>query len=344
MKIGLIFSAFNSEKYIDECLSPWMNLKDKLDITISCTSNMYRDYLNYGINPDNFGTLRKLINYKLDYLMTSNGNIYFDENESKNTSLNLLKDKCDIVWILDADEIYTEKQILDIVEFVKNNPHDWFSVNFKNYTLTDKLWMDGFCPPRIFRTNRYDGIKQFYFDNHIEYNNGDRFDNKLSTSIPRNIAWVTHYSWLSDDSRSQHKIVYQNQRFAGEDGVRCAFSLENDKLVFNQKFYYSRGLSTPVLHETIDNLSNNFTVSFNKDNNTFYIQNVLENGIFLFKIYNGNSGELIYQTNLTISSGYEYFIYPTDIRYHEMEGFDKFRVEVLSDNKIIHNEFLHTNF
>lgn len=344
MKIGLVFSAFNSEKYIDECLSSWMSLKKDLDITISCTSNMYRDYLNYGIDPDNYGTLGKLIKYKLDYLMTSNGNIHFDENESKNTSLNLLKNSCDLIWILDADEIYTKEEILNILDFINSNPHDWFSVNFQNYTINDKLWMDGFCPPRIFRTNRNGGIRQFYFDNHIEYNNGDKFDSKSNISIPRNIAWVKHYSWLSDDSRSHHKIVYQNQRFAGEENARCAFSWENNKLIFNKLFYSSRGLPTPILHETIDKLSKNFTINFNKDNNTFYVQNILKDGIFLFKIYHGNTGELIYETNMSVVAGYEYFIYPSDIRYHENKDFEKYRIEVLLDNKIIHNEFLHTKY
>jgi hypothetical protein len=29
MKIGVLFSAYNSEGYIDECLSPWFKLKNE---------------------------------------------------------------------------------------------------------------------------------------------------------------------------------------------------------------------------------------------------------------------------------------------------------------------------
>lgn len=33
MKIGILFSAYNSEKYIDGCLTPWFNLKNKIQKT-----------------------------------------------------------------------------------------------------------------------------------------------------------------------------------------------------------------------------------------------------------------------------------------------------------------------
>jgi hypothetical protein len=344
MKIGVVFSAFNTEKYIDECLSSWIKLRDRFNITISCTSNMYRDYLNYNIHPDNFGTLRKLINYDLDYLMTSNRNIYFDENESKNTSLNLLKNKCDIIWILDADEIYTENDIINIIDYVEKHPEsDWFSINFKNYTLTDKLWMDGFHPPRIFRNHRYGGINKFYFDNHIEYNNGEKFETKSNMEIPRNVAWVNHYSWLSDDSRSKHKITYQNVRFAGDEGLRCGFSWDGE-LKFNEKYYSSRGLPLPILHETIGEVSNEFTITFDRNKNTFFVENIQSVGGYQFKIFNGSTDELIYQTHLNVSPGSYYYMYPSNIKYHDSQEFKKYRIESQVNGKVIHNEYMHVNF
>ena len=38
MKIGVLLSAYNSENYIDDCLKPWMELKDDFDIfqTLTC--------------------------------------------------------------------------------------------------------------------------------------------------------------------------------------------------------------------------------------------------------------------------------------------------------------------
>lgn len=344
MKIGVVFSAFNSEKYIDDCLSSWIKLRNKFDITISCTSNMYKDYLNYNIHPDNFGTIRKLINYDLDFLMTSNRNIYFDENESKNTSLKLLKDTCDIIWILDADEIYSEDEIINIINFVNEHPApDWFSINFKNYTLTDKLWLNGFNPPRIFRNGRYGGIDSFYFDNHIKYVNGDKFEDKSFMSIPRDVAWVKHYSWLGDDSRSEYKIKYQNVRFGGNPGPRCAF-IWDGSLKINEEYYKFRNLPVPILHETIDFISPHFTLTFDRGENKFYIEDIIKSQNLTFKIYNGQSGEMIFKTDLSITPGVLYFIIASSIRFHDSEDFKKYRVEVIdNNNKIIHNEFIHVN-
>ena len=248
LKIGILLSAYNSENYIDECLEPWFKLKKDHDIVIGCNSGMYKEYVNFGFKPKNKETLVKLLNYDLDFLISTGPNSLLDENDSKNNILDILKDKCDLVWILDSDEFYTENDIINIIKYISENPQfDWYSVNFKNYTFSKNLWVEGFCPPRIFRTNRNGGINKFYFDNHINYNDGSAFDDKPNSSIPRNIAHIKHYCWLDDDTRSKEKVKYQEQRFTNG----CSFEwLENEnRLIFSDKHY---GLETPILHEMID--------------------------------------------------------------------------------------------
>jgi FkbM family methyltransferase len=342
-KVGVLLSAYNSEDYIDECLQPWIELKEEFDISFACVSGMYKEYINFGFKSKNKGTLSKLANYEIDFLISTSGSkCLMDENGSKNTALNALKNECDLVWILDSDEFYTKQQIKNIINYIDSTPeYDWYSVNLKNSTFEKHLWTDGFCPPRIFRTDRHGGISHFYFDNHIIYNNGDKFDIKPNSNIPRNIAWVKHYSWLTTDTRSKEKVKYQELRFSGN----CSFTWgdKNDKLYFSDTFYNSKGIEKPILHETIDILSDEFTINFVRKENKFYIQNITKNQILNFKFYNGDDDNLFYQTVLDIATGVNYFCYP-GIDFSKIEGFKKFRAEALLNNKVIHNEFLHISF
>jgi len=338
MKIGVLFSTYNSEGYIDECLSPWFKLKNEFDITIGCNSGMYSDYVNFGIEPKNKPTLKKLVEHDLDFLISTGPKSLLDENSSKNSILHILKNSCDLVWILDSDEFYTENDIRNIITFIEQTPeYDWYTINFKNYTFTTKLFMDGFNPPRIFRTDRNGGINEFYFDNHVNYNDGENFESKPHAVIPRNVAWIKHYSWLNNDIRSKEKIVYQNNRFLNG----CSFVWEDNKLKFSNEFYNRINQEIPILHEEIDVFSGDFTLEFSRIENKFYIKNILKTQNLIFKVYDARNGNLIYETNMDIISDYNYFIYPSSTQFNDIPNFNKFRIEVLKDDTIIHNEFIH---
>jgi hypothetical protein len=338
MKIGVLFSAYNSESYIDECVAPWFELKEEMDITIGCNSGMYVDYLKFGFKPKNKPTLHKLVNHDFDFIVATGPKALLGENDSKNTILHVLKNTCDVVWIVDSDEFYTKDEIRRIVQFINDTPYyDWYSVNLKNSTFEEHLWINGFCPPRIFRTDRNGGINEFYFDNHISYNDGTTFDEKLNTSIPRTIAWVKHLSWLTNDPRTPEKIEYQNMRFDGG----CSLKFEEGKLEFIPEFYHSRNIEVPILHETIDILSNEFTITYSRNQNTLFVEDVLCFGLHLFKIYDGQNNDLIYETMLDLSARSNYFISPSTILFNELPDFNRFRIEVIKDGNIIHNEFLY---
>lgn len=340
MKIGVLFTIYNCESYVDDCLRPWFNLKNEYDITMACTSGMFKPYLELGFKPKNKTTLQKLIQYDIDYLISTGSNSLIDEDQSRNNALNFLKKNCDIIWIVDGDEFYSETDIKNIVNHINQNPEfDWYSINFKNYTFTEKTFIDGFCPPRIYRTDRNGGIDKFYFDNHILYNDGDVFENKRNKSISRNVAWIEHYSWLNKDSRSKEKIDYQNQRFGG--GCAFKWNEECQSLEFVKEFYEKQNLETPILHETIDKLSKEFTIDFLRSESKILIKNVQSDLITNFRIYNGQSGDLIYETTMSLTSNTNYFIWSEGLKFLNTEGFKKFRFEVVIDNNIIHNEFIH---
>jgi hypothetical protein len=112
-------------------------------------------------------------------------------------------------------------------------------------------------------------------------------------------------------------------------------------LEFNKEFYNDRNLEQPILHETIDKLSKDFTIDFSRSDSLFLINNVENNLTADFRIYNGQSGNLMYQTTLNLVSGVKYFIWSEFFKFLDVQSFKKFRIEVIVDNNIIQNEFIH---
>jgi hypothetical protein len=108
-----------------------------------------------------------------------------------------------------------------------------------------------------------------------------------------------------------------------------------------KEFYYNRNIEPPILHEVIDNLTKEFTIDFLRPDNKIFIKNIQSNLTADFKIYNGQSGNLIYETTMNLTSGVDYFIWIGSPKFLDIEGFKKFRVEVVVNNNIIHNEFIH---
>ncbi len=251
-KIGLLFTAYNCENYINSCLDPWIKLKEKHNIKIAANSGMFSDYKDLGFENKNQGTLDKLNQYKFDYFIKTDDQNLLDEDSSRNKCLNYLinEQNCDLIWILDADEIYKELEIENIINYVNKNDALYYSVNFKNYLFT-KDYSSDYLPPRIFWTNKNSGIKKFHFDNHITYNDNSVSEVFPHHEIPKDVAYVDHYSWLAEDSRTKEKIIYQNKRFAGEENAKCAFVWDNNYncLLFNEYFYQKRNLQKSFNYE-----------------------------------------------------------------------------------------------
>lgn len=251
-KIGLLLTAYNCDNYIDDCLKSWIDIKNNYNIKIAVNSGMFSDYKNLGFPNRNKETLEKLQKYKFDYFITTNNDDLLDEDSSRNKCLDYLikEQKCDLIWILDGDEIYKKDEIKNIIEYINQNDAVYYSVTFKNYTFTKNNYSD-FCPPRIFWTNKNLGINQFYFDNHILYNDNSRSEDHFNISIPKDVAYVDHYSWLAEDIRTQEKIKYQNLRFSGQEGARCSFIWDENYncLKYNDEFYSIRNCDKPFQYQ-----------------------------------------------------------------------------------------------
>lgn len=243
MKFGILLTAYNFSDTIDQCLTPWMAVEDVENLKFCAVSLPFKEYEGKEIPEDD--TAEKLtIKYGIDTITEPK---YIPEYEARNLAFDKLKD-CDYIWILDSDEVYTEQDIEKIIKFVKFNPEIYyFCINFKNYVFDGKCWVDGFCPPRIFKTKR---AKGFYWDNDMMYDlDGQNMSYKQMSmaKIPKNTAHVKHLTWLNNE-RTKNKIQYQEEHFKGGFGCSYRWNEEKDCLEFNEEYFKKSGEIKPQLN------------------------------------------------------------------------------------------------
>ena len=91
MKIGILLTIYNCDKYVNDCLDPWFKLKNKYNIVFAVNSGMFADYQTLGLPFRNEKTLELLSEYDLDFQVTTKGTNLLFEDDSRNTCLNFLK-------------------------------------------------------------------------------------------------------------------------------------------------------------------------------------------------------------------------------------------------------------
>jgi hypothetical protein len=266
MKIGVVLAVYQAMDYLPDCLSPWILLKNQgFDFEIVCVHCCFQENHNNGepiFSTD--GTTkyleRCLDTNQIDSYCCSENPLY--EHEARNIAIEkLLAKNVDFIWTIGVDEIFTIEQILSILTYIsQDNFTVWFSTFYKNYVFNKSTWVDGFCPPRIFRVNTQNyKLKEFYWDDDIHY---EEKQTKLLSSykhfackqIPKRIALINHYTWLSDE-RSKKKVEYQEKHFSPPRGAGCSFkwNYQENKLEFNLDYYKKTGQIVPELKTEFQN-------------------------------------------------------------------------------------------
>ena len=260
MKIGVIFAFHsNSKDEIDLVLKPWREFGQNSDNTIikSVVSYTFQENREIFSAKENEDTIQYLKTLKdIDFLFSDEDELTgtFQEANVRDAALQFLKNNnVDVICIWDGDEYATVDQLNNIFSYVKKyEDFCWYSISYKNYVFNEKTFLvDPFTPPRIFRTSFYNlKINRFYLDNDISYNiegqEGEyRFQGFPHKIIPKEVAWIKHYSWLSNE-RSRRKVIYQKKHF-GKYGGECSYAWDekNNKLIFDLDFHKKRGLMIP---------------------------------------------------------------------------------------------------
>lgn len=261
--IGVIFCAYNCLDTLEQSIRPWIDARanslDGRQYIISAVSVPFAEYRDINIKTDDTPQVlnnQYFAKHEIDHLTLAPE--FVEERQARNLALLPLLDcGCDTIILVDADEVYSIDQISKIFSFVEMDRFiSWFGLSLKNYIFTkDQYLKEPFTPPRIFRveTNGYK-IKEIYFDNDFLYEGtiveNSSFKKKIisykelpSKNIPKEIAWINHYSWLNND-KTRAKVEYQEKR-----GWLCSYKWDKEKisLAFNENFFKLHNLAIPEI-------------------------------------------------------------------------------------------------
>jgi hypothetical protein len=242
MKIGVLCNFYGFPQYLDRVLEHWRKFSSTC--IFAASSCKFDQYLNINYLKEDTETAFRLKTQYKDIISYVYDSKVSNDSTVRNYPLEyLLKQNVDYIWLLDEDEFYTEKQIDNIIKFIQSEEFiPYFKINFKNYFNDENHWIDGFCPPRIFKTN-FNNLKlnKFYFENDIVYNDKDNKEIDYKTlahlQIPREIAHIKHYSWNGNEEFLKNKVKYQLLRYNGI----CSYIWDekNKKLELNINNYYN---------------------------------------------------------------------------------------------------------
>jgi len=227
VKIGIQILAYNCKEAFPRLIEPWAKLKEEFNFKFWVNSRQFRIYEEMGsedINAETLEMLRTDYSQLIDCLSVPEKTLSDDETRSLSLEY-FKKEEVDLIWILDADEFYTEEEIRNAIKYVQENPqYDWYCIRFKSYVGDDNKWEE-FVPVRIFWAKRHGGIKSHYFDLHVSYNDGTEYREHPNQTIPKEMVFPDHYSWTISKNTAgpahiKEKIEYQKIYYSGECGFR----------------------------------------------------------------------------------------------------------------------------
>ena len=356
MRIGVIFAIYNCEEFVDRCIDPWIEVRETRDIILTCISGRFSTYRDLGIPENNKGTISKLSTKGIDFLISTSGDKLLEEDMSRDFCLNYLKPhKCDIIWLVDGDELYTKEQILGIIDYVNSHPDDeGFEIYFKNYTI-DYPYFINWWRPTLYRNRLYGGIDRFYFDSYFNFADGLHTTRDITCKkIPKNVAFIEHHAWVNRPA-THDKIKYQKARYADyydenwnkfthDINARCQYESLEGKIIFNKDYAEKRNVDIPSLHEyptqvIFPGLDTNYS---RRNNRIEFKSSFLMEGYDLF--VKDISGSKIYSKFAFNVNPVGVFWFIPAIEESELhsENFQGYRLELYKNENIVHIENIPT--
>lgn len=252
-KIGIVGVGYQCNN-LNEILEPWLKLKALYpnSIFISITTALFKEQQELGKVYDNNEMEKEvnslLSNNKIDYFNIVKEPIL--DFQSRNYCWENLKNHdLDLVWQLDLfDEYYSFEEIVNTLKWIKEEHlYDTYHVNFKNYIGINKdRYVLDFAPARINWVKKNKGIKKWYWDNWLEYNNNIKSEFSSRRIIPRAICNPKHLSWVGTKDFLINKINYQHKAIGC-----CSYSWNNEKqdLDFDYNYYRKFNIIIPEIHK-----------------------------------------------------------------------------------------------
>lgn len=360
MKIGVIFAIYNCEEFVDDCLNPWINLKQNHpdhEFIFAVTSGRFSPYVGLGIPDRNEGTLAKISAKDIDFLVTTKGDRVLEEDESRNICMDYLRPHhCDLIWLVDGDETYTEGQILGIIDYIERNPDkEGFSLYLKNYTIQVPYFIPPWSRPTIYRNRIHGGIGRFYFDSFFSYMDGIHGIRDIELKqIPKSVAFVDHFSWI-DRQGTRDKIKYQNVRYNiwVQDGVssevpegsRCQYECDEDGIFFSNTFHKTRNAPIPSLHEyPTDIIFSPVSFEYQRAENKIEIRSDYQIDDFILRVKNLSGSRIYNDFNFGVPNDRIKMWFMPGIGQDELKSpdFKGYRLELIKHGEVVHIENILT--
>ena len=249
MKIGLLCNFYGFPQYTDKVLAAWKNIPEVS--VVAASSFKYQDYADCGWDMDDTETPVQLVTEHrgfVDYIsIGKNGN----DSSARNPALfNILDHNVDCVWLLDQDEIYSEEDIRNTIDYLAplNPKSPTYRINFKNFVFSENQYIEDFKAPRIFGVNvcGEKTLSHFYYENDVNYRiDGQMVDyKKLGIGeIPKEVCFPNHYSWIGSPEFLKAKIKHQLKRYYGNCSYK--WNEKEGQLEFNEDFYKKTNQEIP---------------------------------------------------------------------------------------------------
>lgn len=255
LKVGITFIGYECMELMPRALAPWLDIRknggvDEIQsLEISLTHGCFEETakLGFPIKSTDSSHVWMLGSFA-DGLVD---NVIVHETPQKEYDMwtgNYLffKDRIDLLIMLNHDEMWTPDEIQKLFKFFAFNPlTDYYKVNFKNYCIDEQTWVDDFIVPRMWWVNRNGGLKGFYKDELVEYNDGKKDYQCSFASIPKFLLFPKHLTWVGSESYLKRKLHFQALRFG-----TCSYAWDaaNNRLMLNEEFYTKFGIPKPQLY------------------------------------------------------------------------------------------------
>lgn len=237
MKIIAQVLAYNEASCLKQAIEPWLPYCESIDIF----EGAFQTMINLG-NPyrSDDGTLEiakqlEKDNKNVRVFVHNEWNEPILRNNHLHTTIRDFGRKDTVLFILDADEIYSPEEVKVCIEQVKKewDSHNTWWINFKNY-ISPKQYYLGFRVPRFAKLENALGFESY---NGIAYEDGTRATD-IKDVLPR------HNSWYPIE-KARRKIDWQTKSLSWT----CSWVEKDGALALNELYYQETGKQKPIIYE-----------------------------------------------------------------------------------------------